>query len=154
MCQTAPMATLTQLSWADVASRLASARNYWLVTIRATGAPHAVPVWGAVVGDALCCYTSQGTTKAKNLARDARVTVHLESAEEVVIVDGTFENLGAPSGHPDIVKALDDKYPDPDDAAYLPSHDPSFDVLYRLHPVSARMWELAAFEDSQRRWRA
>ncbi len=38
-----------------------------------------------------------------------------------------------------------------EDAVYLPSHDPSFDVLYRLHPVRARMWELADFDASQQR---
>ena len=32
--------------WAAVAARLAEARNYWIVTVRADDRPHAAPVWG------------------------------------------------------------------------------------------------------------
>lgn len=148
------MTASTQIQWSDVAPRLASARNYWLATVDAEGAPHAVPVWGAVVNGALHLYTERRTTKAHNIARDPRVVVHLESAEEVVIVDGTLDDLGQPSEHPAVLKALDDKYPTPEDAGYLPSNEPAFDVLYRLRPARARLWELADFEGSQRRWRA
>ena len=142
------------ISWDEVAHRLAPARSYWLVTTDPSGAPHAVPVWGAVVDGALHCYTSRNTVKSRNLARDPRVTIHLESAEHVVIVDGTFELLGPPSDHPAVVRKLDQKYPDPDDAVYLPSNDPSVDVLYRLVPRQARLWDLSDFESSQRRWHA
>ncbi len=151
--QAAPVAPLT-ISWDEVARRLAPARSYWLVTTDPSGAPHAVPVWGAVAGGALHCFTSRETVKARHLARDPRVTIHLESAEHVVIVDGTFDTLGAPSDHPDVVRELDQKYPDPGDAEYLPSHDPSIDVLYRLVPLRARLWDLSEFESSQRRWHA
>ena len=34
------------MDWAEVATRLAPARNYWLGTTTAGGAPHAAPVWG------------------------------------------------------------------------------------------------------------
>ncbi len=142
------------ISWDEVADRLAPARSYWLVTIGPSGAPHAVPVWGAVVGGALHCYTSQSTVKARHLSRDPRVTIHLEPAEHVVIVDGTFAILGPPSDHPDVVRALDRKYPDPEDAVYLPSHDPTVDVLYRLVPLRARLWDLSDFDGSQQRWHA
>ncbi len=148
------MTAPVRVSWDDVARRLAPARSYWLVTIDPAGAPHAVPVWGAVADGALHCYTSRSTAKAKHLVRDPRVVVHLESAEHVVVVDGTLEDLGRPSGHPGVLQALDEKYPDPEDAVYLPSHDPSFDVLYRLHPVHVRMWELEDFDASQQRWHA
>ena len=142
------------ISWDEVADRLAPARSYWLVTISPSGAPHAVPVWGAVVDGALHCYTSQDTVKARHLTRDPRVTIHLESAEHVVVVDGTFDTLGPPADHPDVVRALDRKYPDPADAVYLPSHDPTVDVLYRLVPLRARLWDLSAFDGSQQRWHA
>jgi len=143
-----------KISWDEVAGRLAPARSYWLATIGPSGAPHTVPVWGAVVGGALHCFTSQSTVKARHLAHDPRVTIHLESAEEVVIVEGTFDSLGPPSNHPDVVKALDQKYPSPDDAGYLPSHDPTVDVLYRLVPLRAQLWDLSDFDGSQQRWHA
>ena len=146
------MSTATEITWEEIATPLAAARNYWLTTVAADGAPRAVPVWGAVVGDQLHLYTSRASAKAHHLARDPRVVVHLESAEDVVIVDGRLEDIGQPADHPEVLAALDAKYPD--DADYLPSHDTYYDALYRLLPVRARTWTLADFDGSQRRWRA
>ena len=41
------------MTWAEVARRLAAARNYWLGTTTVSGAPHAAPVWGVVAGETL-----------------------------------------------------------------------------------------------------
>ena len=40
-------ATATAPDWADVERRLTDAQLYWLVTVRADGRPHAVPLCGA-----------------------------------------------------------------------------------------------------------
>ncbi|MDA8286097.1 MAG: pyridoxamine 5'-phosphate oxidase family protein [Actinomycetota bacterium] len=144
----------TALRWQDVAARLAAARNYWLATVGPDGAPHAVPVWGAVVGDALHLYTQRSTNKAHHVAANPRVAVHLESAEDVLVVHGELEDLGLPARNPAVVAALDAKYTDPDDAAYLPSHDPAYDVIFRLRPARALAWRLADFDNTQARWSA
>jgi general stress protein 26 len=144
----------TGLTWSEVAARLAPARSYWLVTVSAAGTPHAAPVWGAVVDRDLYLYSERSTVKARNLAANARVVVHLESAEDVVIVHGRVEDLGHPSATSEIVAALAAKYPHPDDASYLPSEDPDFDVLYVLRPHRAMTWRLDDYDTSQRRWRA
>jgi len=78
-------------SWAEVALRLAQARSYWIVTHRPDGRPHAAPVWGVWLDGRVCFSTSPSSVKARNLAADPRVTVHLESADNVVILDGTAE---------------------------------------------------------------
>ncbi len=88
------------LSWAEVAARLAPARNYWLCTTTPWGAPHAAPVWGVVTGGILYVYSERRTVKARNLATDPRVLVHLESGEDVVIVRGAAADLGAPGQVP------------------------------------------------------
>ena len=74
------------------------------------GSPHAVPVWGVVVGDTLYLCGERATTKAKNLARDGRAIIHLERADNVVIVHGHLDDLGRPSVRPDVVEALSTKY--------------------------------------------
>lgn len=140
------------LSWADVAARLASARNYWLCTAMPSGAPHATPVWGVVTDGTLYLYSGRSTVKARNLAGDARVVVHLESGEDVVIVRGTAEDLGAPGQVPEVVAALSAKYTGEGDRQYLPGADPAFDVVYAIRPQSAMTWRLTDYEDSQRRW--
>jgi len=120
------------LSWPEVAERLAPARNYWLCTTTPSGAPHAAPVWGVVTGHIL--YSERRTVKARNLAADPRVVVHLESGEDVVIVRGTAEDLGVPAGVPEVVAALSSKYTGEGDRQYLPDADPDFDVVYAIRP--------------------
>jgi len=140
------------LSWSEVAARLETARTYWLCTTTPSGAPHAVPVWGVVTGQVLYLYSERRTVKARNLAADPRVVVHLESGEDVVIVRGTAKDLGTPAQVPDVVAALSAKYTGADDQQYLPTADPDFDVVYAISPQSAIMWRLADYEASQRRW--
>jgi PPOX class probable F420-dependent enzyme len=141
------------LSWPEVAARLAAARSYWLCTTMPSGAPHAAPVWGVVLDRTLHLYTERHTVKARNIAADPRVVVHLESAQDVLIVRGTAEDLGTPAQVPEVVAALSAKYTSIEDQQYLPSADPAFDVVYAIKPRSARMWRLPDYEGSQRRWR-
>ncbi len=142
------------LSWSQVAARLGPARDYWLCTTTPSGAPHAAPVWGAVTGGTLYLFSERGTVKARNLAADPRVVVHLSDAEDVLIVRGTAEDVGHPSAHAEVIAALAAKYASPADRQYLPDADPAFDVLYALRPRSAMTWRLADYEASQRRWSA
>ena len=140
------------LLWAEVAVPLAAARNYWLCTTMTTGGPHAAPVWGVVTGQTLYLYSERRTVKARNLAADPRVVVHLESGDDVVIVRGTAHDMGTPAQVPDVVAALSAKYTRADDWQYLPDADPAFDVVYAIRPQSAMMWRLPDYENSQRRW--
>ncbi len=140
------------VTWPEVAARLAAARSYWLCTTTPSGAPHAAPVWGVVVDHTLYLYSERRTVKARNLAADPRVVLHLESAEDVVIVRGTTEDLGTPAQVPEVVMALSAKYTGEGDRPYLPDADPDFDIVYAIRPRSAMMWRLADYEGSQRRW--
>ncbi|HEY2522097.1 MAG TPA: pyridoxamine 5'-phosphate oxidase family protein [Streptosporangiaceae bacterium] len=137
-----------------MAARLAPARNYWLGTTLPSGAPHAAPVWGVVTGGTLHLYTERSTVKARNLAADPRLIVHLESGDDVLIVRGTAEDLGPPARVPAVVAALAGKYTSPHDRPYLPDADPSFDVVYAVRPRSALAWRMDDYDASQRRWAA
>jgi general stress protein 26 len=140
------------LCWPEIAARLAPARNYWLCTTTPSGAPHAAPVWGVVTGHTLYLYSERRTVKARNLADDPRVLVHLESGEDVLIVRGTAEDVGAPADVPEVMAALSSKYTSEADRQYLPDADPDFDVVFAIRPQSAMIWRLADYETSQRRW--
>lgn len=142
----------TGAAWSDIAKRLSYARNYWLATTDLAGAPHVTPVWGAVVAETLYLYSTRTSVKARNLERDCRAAVHLESGDSVCIVHGDVVDDGHPSRHPQIVEALASKYDQPSDQDYLPSSDPSFDVLYELRPRRAMLWSLEDYEGSQLRW--
>ena len=105
-----------------------------------------------MTGQAPYLYSERRTVKARNLAADSRLVVHLESGEDVLIVRGTAEDLGTPAQVPDVVVALTAKYTGEGDQQYLPDADPDFDVVYAIRPHSAIMWRLADYEASQRRW--
>jgi hypothetical protein len=104
-----------------------------------------------VTGQVLYLYSERRTVKARNLAADPRVVVHLESGEDVVIVRGTASDPGTPAQVPEVVAALPAKYTGDDDRQHLPDADPDFDVAYAISPQSAT-WRLADYEASQRRW--
>ena len=87
-----------------------------------------------MTGHILYLYSERRTVKARNLAADPRVVVHLESGEDVVIVRGTAEDLGVPAGVPEVVAALSSKYTGEGDRQYLPDADPDFDVVYAISP--------------------
>jgi hypothetical protein len=140
------------VTWPEVAARLAAARSYWLCTTTPSGAPHAAPVWGVVTGGTLYLYSERRTVKACNLAADPRLLLHLESAEDVVILRGTARDMGTPAQVPEVVTALSAKYVREADRQYLPDADPDFDIVYAVRPQSAMMWRLSDYEGSQRRW--
>jgi len=144
--------SVSPMTWAEVAARLSAARTYWLGTSAPSGAPHAAPVWGVVWDHTLYLYSERSTVKARNLAADPRVVIHLESGEDVLIVRGTVEDVGEPAAVPFVVAALAAKYTRPGDAQYLPSSDPDFDVVYAIRPRSALAWRLDDYAGSQRRW--
>jgi len=75
------------MKWAEVCRKLEEARNYWVTTTRADGRPHAMPVWGFWMDGAVLFGTGRATLKARNLGRLPRAVVHLESGDDVVILE-------------------------------------------------------------------
>jgi PPOX class probable F420-dependent enzyme len=77
------------LDWDWVLELLAAARSAWLATVRPDGRPHASPLWVVVVDRRIWFSTSATTTKARNLAHDKRVVLHVEAGDHVAIVEGS-----------------------------------------------------------------
>ena len=101
------------LPWSWAAERLEAARNYWIGTARSDGSPHAAPVWGLWIGDAVVFSTSPASRKGRNLVRDPRVAVHLESGDEVVIVEGEVERVALDESGVDAYEAKYGFRPEP-----------------------------------------
>ena len=83
--------TEEMLTWSFVESRMHAAQNYWIVSAAASGRPHAVPVWGAWLDDVF--YFVGAGRKIRNLRANPQAVVHLESADEVVIIEGSFQEI-------------------------------------------------------------
>lgn len=76
------------LPWSHAEERLARSRNYWICTARPDGRPHSIPVWGMWIDGALYFGTAREARKAKNIANNPAVSIHLESGDDVVIMEG------------------------------------------------------------------
>ncbi|GLZ81193.1 hypothetical protein Afil01_60000 [Actinorhabdospora filicis] len=130
-----------RLPWRHAEERLSAARHYWLSTASASGVPHATPVWGVWVEGALYFDGPPTTRWARNLDENPRLTVHLESAEDVVIVSGRAEDLTLDERLGGlVVAAWDAKY-----GRFAP--DPVGDGVRRLRPSRARAWSDSGLGD-------
>src|SRR5438128_11769 len=79
----------TYLPWKHAVERLEGSRIYWICTAGADRRPHAMPVWGFWIDDTLYFGTGRDTRKARNLAQNPAVVVHLESGDDMVVIEGT-----------------------------------------------------------------
>ncbi len=80
------------LPWSWARERLGAERNYWVATVTSLGRPHARPVWGVLFDDLL--YLSVGAAGLRREDERRDVSVHVDSATHVVIVDGVATRVG------------------------------------------------------------
>jgi hypothetical protein len=114
--------------WAD--ERLAAARNYWVVTASGGGPPQTSPVWGLWLDGAFVFGTNPLSPKARNIERDPRVVVHLESGDEVVMLHGRAEPLDA-----GLAPRVGEEY----ERKYAIALEPG-EGWYALRPTYAHAW--------------
>lgn len=80
------------LPWSWAEERLTEERNYWLISVRRDGFPQARPLWGVWLDGAL--YLSVGHAGLQRASSpESDVTVHVDSAVDVVILEGTVERI-------------------------------------------------------------
>ena len=129
------------LAWSHAEQLLERARYYWLATTRPHGRPHVTPLWGVWLDGALYFDGHPHTRWARNLTANHAVCVHLESGDDVVILEGlaeditTDEELGQR-----IIAAWTAKY-----GRLHP--DPSGSGLFRMRPQIGRGWSHESLKD-------
>ena len=79
------------LPWSWAVERLEKSHNYWVMTVRPGGRPHAMPVWGVWLDGRYFFSTARTSRKAANLAANPNCVVGTESAAEAVILEGLAE---------------------------------------------------------------
>ena len=82
------------LPWSFVEEHMLAARNYWVATVYPDGRPHLTPVWGLWVEGAFYFGIGARTRKARNLAENPNVAVHVQG-DDVVILEGVAEVVTA-----------------------------------------------------------
>ncbi len=136
------------LPWAWAVERLDKARNYWVCTVQPNGKPHAVPVWAAWLDGTLYFDGHPRTRWGRNLAANPAISVHLESGDEVVILEGEVEDI--PHLDREVAERLAKLYSSKYDSPTNPD-DWVERGLYVLRPQKAFAW--SEFPTTLTRWR-
>lgn len=131
------------LDWSAVEQQLVEARHVWLSTTRPDGRPHVVPRWGVWLDGRYFYDGSPETVHARNLRTNPACVLHLESATEVVVVEGTAGPSEPITG--ELGERLSAAYRAAyGDQGYEPAPDawsgPDAGGMCVLQPVSALAW--------------
>ncbi|MDQ3107065.1 MAG: pyridoxamine 5'-phosphate oxidase family protein [Actinomycetota bacterium] len=94
-----------QLPWSWAERQLVRARNYWIATAGADGIAHTRPVWGVWLDGALVLSVGGPRMTADLEQRGGNVTVHLESADRVVILEGPATSFSATAAFVEVYNA-------------------------------------------------
>ncbi len=139
------------LPWDWAEERLTAATNYWVTTTGADGLPHPRPLWGLWHESAFLFTVLRSTRTARNLAANPHAAVNLESAREVVILDGSVSEVQL-EGLEALFAVWLEKYAN--EGATAGAVDAAVDrVFYRLQPRQAHGWTLNTFPADLTRWR-
>ena len=100
------------VDWSWVAAQLTETKNYWLCSVRPDGRPHVVPRWAVYLDGKIYYDGSPETRHAQNIELNSHVSVHLESGDQVIILEGTSVPAGKPGADLDsrLVEAYRKKY--------------------------------------------
>lgn len=145
------------LPWSWAENQLLTAANYWFATVRPDGRPSTSPVWGIWHEGALYFDGSDQSRRMKNIAANPRVAVHLESGDNVVILEGSAATVGPPPPR-DLAERLAGLYAQKyEKFSYAPAPD-QWDEggLYVLRPKIALGWTLQNMDEfgkTYTRWR-
>ncbi|TMD12923.1 MAG: pyridoxamine 5'-phosphate oxidase [Chloroflexi bacterium] len=134
-------------SWDRFQDRATGSRNYWVATVGDDGRPHVMPVWGLWLEGLVYFSTDPSSRKGRNLRSRPEVVVHLESGDDVVIVEGVAEPVTDPAAVARFVEAYEAKYrfrPDPGN----PAHG-----VYAVRPRRAFSWLEQDYPSTATRWR-
>lgn len=137
------------LPWRFAVQYLSAARNYWISTTRPDGRPHAAPVWGVWMDNVFYFGTGLNSVKARNLRANPALVVHLESGDDVVILEGTAEWLTEVD--PALWQEIADQYAVKYDG-FRPEPPSPQGPFVMLRPRVAFGWQEQDFPLSATRW--
>ncbi len=135
------------LDWDWVSQRMAQARTYWIGSVTPDGRPHAAPVWGVWLEDRVYFSTGHTTRKGRNLLANPEVFVHLESGDEVVMVEGVAETVTDASVVQRVAEIYAPKYNLPGALAEMQGG-----LVFVVAPRFVWAWLEADFPTTATRW--
>lgn len=115
-----------------------------LATINPDGSPLATPMWFVHDRDGIGMVSIEGLQKVRNLQRDPRVSVVMETGGngglQCVIVQGSVEFIDAQADRTTLGAAFVDKYGESIEKRWGGRVVPHDRVLFRIHPRRVKLW--------------
>jgi hypothetical protein len=137
------------IPWAEAERRLTASHDFWCVTVRPDGRPHAMPVWGVWLDGRLWFSSGMRSRKVRNLVVESRCTLTTDDARNPVVVDGVAGQVIDRPGIEAFVAAVNTKYGGGVTVEFL---DPAVNGTFAVRPE----WAFAISEDdfggSPTRW--
>lgn len=132
-------------AWQSVVEQIRNSRNYWICTSSQTRKPHAMPVWGVWVKGRLYFITKRASKKAKNLYANAQVVVHLESGDDLVVLEGKAKELEDSQKTKEVGNVYTEKYEG--DEIF-----PEIEAVFELHTENVFTWLEKDFHKTATKW--
>jgi PPOX class probable F420-dependent enzyme len=139
-----------EMSGAEVAAFIAEQRTASLATIGPDGQPHLVAMWYGIVAGCIAFETVAKSQKVRNLRRDPRASVLIESGESYrtlqgISIEGAVEVVDDPSRSEywATAQSVYERYTGP----YSPDLRPQLESMMRkrvavlVHPDRVRSWD-------------
>lgn len=138
------------IPWVETSRKLAEARNYWVAAVREDGKPHATPVWGVWLDETFYFGVGASSVKARSLAHNPAVVVHLESGDDVVILEGTAVLV---TDKPLLQKIYGDVYGPKYDLDMSAQVEDGAGPTFAVQPALAFAWLESDFPNTATRYR-
>jgi hypothetical protein len=124
------------LDWTHVSERMSAARIYWIATVSPDRRPHTIPIWAVWLDDVFYFGGGLKTRHMRNVQQRPVMTAHLESGDDVVIVEGDVEQVT----DPDLLRRLDRAGKEKYGLPYDPDAPASTEPVFALRPRKAFAW--------------
>jgi pyridoxine/pyridoxamine 5'-phosphate oxidase len=101
--------------WSAARDRLASAKTYWITTVRPDGRPHSTTIAAVWLDDAVHFTTGESEVKAKNLAANRKVIVTVGCSDWEgldIVIEGEAVSVTDPDRLTRLAAAFTEKYDD------------------------------------------
>ncbi|MBY9000669.1 MAG: pyridoxamine 5'-phosphate oxidase family protein [Candidatus Heimdallarchaeota archaeon] len=129
-------------TWSTVNEWMNESKNYWVSTTRPDFKPHTRPIWGIWLDEFFYFGGGSNTKTVRNLLENENVTVHTESGDRAVIIEGVVEKFE----DDELNQILGSKY----DTKYGTFHPPPF---WRVIPRIVYCWNMKDYTTSPTKFR-
>ena len=119
---------------ADARRRLAFDPNVWIATASPDGVPHVVPLSLAWIDEAIVVTTPTDTPTVRNALATGRARACLDSASDVVVIDGAITGVDLQAARAELLDAYVER------VGWDPRDDADAWTLLTLAPRRVQAW--------------